>query len=152
MISLAHLLPSIVRIHHAAHLSASVDHYACCFAIRQEAVPPKSVFQVEAFSHAWILSASFHLKDSLKVIDIQLRCFCLDCGQQPYQIGLIVVILQILMREPNSFPKFPICLTIQLIGPYEDCPVFLTSAENDNISRDALVALNFNDMAYFKIL
>lgn len=56
------------------------------------------------------------------------------------------------MREPHSFPQLPISFTIKLISSYEDSAVFLTGAENDNISRDALVALNLNDMAYSKFL
>lgn len=141
-----------MSIHHATHLTASVNHDSCCLSIGQEAVPPKSVFQVETFPHPWVLRTCLYLEHSLKIIDVQFGCLCLDSGQQSNKIGLIVVILQILMRESHRLPQLPISLTIELISSYEDSTVFFTSAEDDSISWDALIALDLNNMAYLKIL
>lgn len=55
-----------MRIHDAAHLSACVDDYADGFAVGQETVAPKSVFQVETLPALGILSAGFDLQASFK--------------------------------------------------------------------------------------
>jgi Na+-transporting methylmalonyl-CoA/oxaloacetate decarboxylase gamma subunit len=150
LVCLPHLLPRVVGVHHAPHLPSSVHHYPNGLAVGQEAVAPKGIIQIEAFPHAVVLRTGLHLEDSLKIVDVELGRLRLHCGQQAYEVA-VVVVLQVLVGEGDGLAQLPIGLAIELVGADEDSAILLRSAENDQIGRDALVGFDLNHLSYLQV-
>jgi hypothetical protein len=102
LICFPHFLTGIMRIHNTPHLSACIHNDSNSSTVGQKAVSPKGIIQIETFTEAIVLGTCFYFKNSLKVIDIQLWRLCFDCGEQPNEVAL-TVILQVMMSECDSF-------------------------------------------------
>jgi hypothetical protein len=96
------------------------------------------------------LSACFNFKDSLEVVNIQLRCLRFDCCLQADKVGL-VIILKVLVGEIDGFSEFPISFSIQLVSPNEYCTVFFVGAEDDDIGGYPLVGFDFYDLSNLEV-
>ena len=151
LVSLTHLLPRLVSIHHAAHLSSRIYHYPHRLTIGQEAIPPKSIFQVESLPHAVVLRAGLDLEHSLKVVDIELGRFGLDSGKQADEVAPVAIVLQILVGKVDRLTQLPVSLAVQLVRPNEDCPVLLVSAQYDQVGRNALVWFDLDHLPHLQV-
>lgn len=74
----------------------------------------------------------------------------IHCGQQTQCIYDIIFGHEV-MSEFYSLPQLPICFSIQLISPDEDCAVFIAGAEDGTICWNSLIGLNLNNVAHFHI-
>lgn len=89
-----------MRVHDTSHFSARIDNNSYCFATGQEAIAPKCIIKINCFPYAIILTTCLDFKDSLEIVDVELRSLGFYCCLQSYKVGL-VIILKILMREIN---------------------------------------------------
>lgn len=149
-ISSSHFGPGFVCIHDTSHLPSWVNDNSVCLSIGQEAISPQSVLQIETFSAALVLRSRLNFEKSLEIINVEFGCLSIDSGQKS-QKTVLVVVFEVVMSEVYGLSQFPIRFTIELISPDENSPVLLTCGENDHISWNSLIRLNFNKLAHLDI-